>query len=76
MENVEYEIAKELWLADIRSVSELEENEISNLQKKYDFCIEEVDSIILDNWGKWNEEMPEDFKVMIFPRFEYQDLDL
>ena len=41
----------------------------------YEFSVEEVDSIILDNWDRWNDEMDEYFRNMKLENVEHQGVD-
>lgn len=63
MENIEYEIAYNLWSKDIHSISQLSDISIKELESKYEFSLEEVDSILLDNWDRWDDEMEEFFEI-------------
>ena len=75
MKNIEYDIAYDLWSRDIHSISELNTTAIKKLESMYEFSVEEVDSIILDNWDRWNDEMEEYFKNMKLEDVDYQGTD-
>ena len=73
--NIEYEIAYDLWSRNIYSISELNSAAIKKLESMYEFSVEEVDSIILDNWDRWNDEMDEYFRNMKLENVEHQGVD-
>ena len=73
--NIEYEIAYDLWSRNIYSISGLNSAAIKKLESMYEFSVEEVDSIILDNWDRWNDEMDEYFRNMKLENVEHQGVD-
>ena len=75
MKNIEYDIAYDLWSRNIYSISGLNSAAIKKLESMYEFSVEEVDSIILDNWDRWNDEMDEYFRNMKLENVEHQGVD-